>query len=210
MAHVEVERRRDDDQAGEGSGLPSPEEPSNRDHARDAGDGRDKRGDRGAPLRHAAEGDRSRRYGPEEELGLVEVVLAAELGDEPPAVIEGVLRQERESRVIRRPERAASRRGGDDHHGEDEHAENARPGTPSNTAHCWPGYTRSSGVLYARDGRPPPLTWSCEPEAVAGPQCEPQPQARRACDRGRASRSRRRGEPVNVAVRAAAAGEASL
>src|SRR3989449_1640715 len=41
-----------------------------------------------------------------------------------------------------------------------------------------PGYTRSSGVLYARDGRPPPLTWSCEPEAVAGPQCEPQPQAR--------------------------------
>src|SRR2546422_1877528 len=178
MAHVEVERRRDDDQAGEGSGLPSPEEPSNRDHARDAGHGRDERGDRGAHLRHAAEGDRSRRYGPEEELGLVEVVLAAELGDEPPAVIEGVLRQERESRLIRRPERAAPRRGGDDHHGEDEHAEHARPGTPSNTAHCWPGYTRSSGVLYARDGRPPPLTWSCEPEAVAGPQCEPQPQAR--------------------------------
>src|SRR5437667_10230860 len=142
MAHVEVERRRDDDQAGEGSGLPSPEEPSNRDHARDAGHGRDERGDRGAHLRHAAEGDRSRRYGPEEELGLVEVVLAAELGDEPPAVIEGVLRQERESRLIRRPERAASRRGGDDHHGEDEHAENARPGTPPNTAHCWPGYTR--------------------------------------------------------------------
>src|SRR5439155_34733 len=160
MAHVEVERRRDADQAGEGSGLPSPEEPSNRDHARDAGHGRDERGDRGAHLRHAAEGDRSRRYGPEEELGLVEVVLAAELGDEPPAVIEGVLRQERESRLIRRPERAASRRGGDDHHGEDEHAENARPGTPSNTAHCWPGYTKS---------RPRPTTTSPRRRATPMP-----------------------------------------
>src|SRR3989449_4628814 len=142
MAHVEVGGRRDDDQAGEGPALPPPEEPPNRDPARAAGHGRDERGDRGAPLRHAAEGARSRRYGPEEELGLVEVVLAAELGDEPPAVIEGVLRQERESRLIRRPERAASRRGGDDHHGEDEHAENARPGTPQNAAHPWPGYTR--------------------------------------------------------------------
>src|SRR6266446_1792591 len=155
MAHVEVERRRDDDQAGKDSGLPSPEEPSDRDHARDAGHGRDERGDRGAHLRHAAEGDRCRSHGPEEELGLVEVVLAAELGDEPPAVVEGVLRQERESRLIRRPERAASRRGGDDHHGEDEHAENACARTPQNTAHRSPGYTRSSRVLYARGDRPP-------------------------------------------------------
>src|SRR5439155_1304101 len=48
--------------------------------------------------------------------------------------------------------------------------------------------------------------WPCEPEAVAGPQCEPQ--ARRACERGRASRSRRRGEPVStepVAIIAAGA-----
>src|SRR5439155_808843 len=48
--------------------------------------------------------------------------------------------------------------------------------------------------------------WPCEPEAVAGPQCEPQ--ARRACERGRASRSRRRGEPVKtepVAIIAAGA-----
>src|SRR5439155_1744609 len=38
----------------------------------------------------------------------------------------------------------------------------------------------------------------------------PRTKARRACERGRATRSRRRGGPVNVVVRAAAAGEASL
>src|SRR5438552_13119558 len=48
--------------------------------------------------------------------------------------------------------------------------------------------------------RPPPPTLFPYTTLFRSP-CEPQPKARRACERGRASRSRRRGEPVNVAVR---------
>src|SRR2546429_668686 len=141
MAHLEVEGRRREDQARDGTGLPSPDEPPHRDRSRHAAERRDERRERGARLRHAAEGQRGRRHRPEEELGLVQVVSASDLGDQPSAVVEDVLGQERESRFVRRPEGAAPRGGGDEHRGKDQHAENRGARTPQAAAHRPSGYT---------------------------------------------------------------------
>ena len=93
------------------AGAHSPDPGADREGGRDGRDRRKNRGQRRRPFRHLAAGQRRDRHGPEEELGLVEIRHAAQVGDEPSAGVEDVASQEHVARLVRIPERAPGRPG---------------------------------------------------------------------------------------------------